>query len=158
MTDVEKNADVSSVGSNDLLGGIPRYGLQWSGPKSFVATPMRDGYWTPWHIAQAEIERMRAALVKIACPTQTRDLLWWQDEARRALGQEPDAIDGLLNEAADELAWLHRVHMGANPLSEGVPRITRLLKKIEASTGHATESPYPPPNDEAKRRCETASD
>lgn len=57
-----------------------------------------------------------------------------------------DVLVGLLNQAADELAWLHREYMYRSPLSEGVPRITRLLQKIEANTGHATESPYPPPN------------
>lgn len=42
--------------------GLTRYGLQWNGPTDFVATPMPDGYWTPWHLAQAEIDRLRAAL------------------------------------------------------------------------------------------------
>ena len=44
--------------------------------------------------ARDEIERLRAALMKISNQTQTRDLLWWQEEARRALGQEPDS-DGV---------------------------------------------------------------
>jgi hypothetical protein len=50
----------------------------------------------------------------------------------------------LLNEAADELAWLHRSYLYKSTLSEGVPRIVRLLQKIERRTGHATASPYPP--------------
>lgn len=54
-----------------------------------------------------------------------------------------DVIVGLLTEAADELAWLHREYTNKSPLSEGVPRITRLLRRIEAHTGHATVSPYP---------------
>ncbi len=54
-----------------------------------------------------------------------------------------DVTVGLLNEAADELAYLHREYMDMSPLSEGFPRITRLLQKIESHTGHATESPYP---------------
>ncbi len=51
----------------------------------------------------------------------------------------------LLNEAADELAYLHREWMmSMAPLSHGFARITRLLQKIEAHTGHVAESPYPP--------------
>ena len=49
----------------------------------------------------------------------------------------------LLNEAADELAWLHSAYMSKSPLSEGIPRIIRLLQKIESCTGHVTKSPYP---------------
>lgn len=49
----------------------------------------------------------------------------------------------LLNEAADELSWMHRAYMSRAPLSEGVPRVTRLLQKIEDLTGHAAVSPYP---------------
>ena len=61
----------------------------------------------------------------------------------------------LLNEAADELAWLHVAYMGKAPLSEGVPRIIRLLQKIEAYTGHATESPYPQAGTERLLKRET---
>ena len=57
-----------------------------------------------------------------------------------------DVTVGLLIEAADELAWLHREYLSRSPLSEGVPRITRLLQKIESHTGHVTASPYLPPN------------
>jgi hypothetical protein len=35
--------------------GLPRFGLQWNGPEEFVATPMPDGYWTPWHLADAAL-------------------------------------------------------------------------------------------------------
>lgn len=31
--------------------GLPRYGLRWDGPQQPLATPMDDGYWTPWHLA-----------------------------------------------------------------------------------------------------------
>lgn len=57
-----------------------------------------------------------------------------------------EGMKRLLAEAADELAWLHREYMAHVPYSEGVPRITRLLQKVEAHTGHVTESPYPPTN------------
>ena len=41
---------------------IVRYGLKWNGPKDWICTPMDDGYWTPWHIAAADIARLRTRL------------------------------------------------------------------------------------------------
>ena len=35
--------------------------------------------------AETDLERFRAALVEISCPSQTTDLLWWQERARAAL-------------------------------------------------------------------------
>ena len=39
---------------------------RWGFPNGVTnaAAPMRDGYWTPWHIAQAEIARLTAELEK----------------------------------------------------------------------------------------------
>jgi len=37
--------------------GLPRYGLRWNGPTEPVAVPMLDGYWTPWHLTDAEAQR-----------------------------------------------------------------------------------------------------
>lgn len=89
-----------------LVMPLARYGLQWNVPEMFVCAEMPDGYWTPWHIAQeelttarraaqywkdnhlagnAEIDRLRTALEKIASFTQDTNLLWWQEEARKAL-------------------------------------------------------------------------
>jgi hypothetical protein len=35
---------------------LVRYGIRWNGPTEPICEPMEDGYWTPWHIAQALIE------------------------------------------------------------------------------------------------------
>ncbi len=35
--------------------------------------------------AEAEVARMREALTEISCPTQSLNLLWWQERARDAL-------------------------------------------------------------------------
>lgn len=43
---------------------LTRYGIAWDGPRLPIGTPMPDGYWTPWHIAQAEITRLTSALVQ----------------------------------------------------------------------------------------------
>lgn len=32
---------------------LPRYGIRWNGPEEPLAVPMDDGYWTPWHLADA---------------------------------------------------------------------------------------------------------
>lgn len=49
--------------------GLPRYGLLWPPAGTFtgpLATPMADGYWTPWHLAEAERDAARAALRDVA--------------------------------------------------------------------------------------------
>lgn len=38
---------------------------------------------------RADNKRLREALVKISSPSQTKELLWWQIEARAALKGEP---------------------------------------------------------------------
>jgi hypothetical protein len=38
---------------------MPRYGIQWNGPKDPIATEMVDGYWTPWHLANDTIMKLR---------------------------------------------------------------------------------------------------
>ena len=32
---------------------LPRYGIRWNGPGLPLSVPMDDGYWTPWHLAEA---------------------------------------------------------------------------------------------------------
>ena len=44
--------------------GMRRYGLQWNGPASPLSTPMDAGYWTPWHLASAENECLRAQVAE----------------------------------------------------------------------------------------------
>lgn len=39
---------------------LVRYSVQWYGPAQPICSPMPDGYWTPWHVATAEIDDMRA--------------------------------------------------------------------------------------------------
>ncbi len=42
---------------------LVRYGIRWNGPREPIAdSTLPGGYWTPWHIAQAEISRLTAAL------------------------------------------------------------------------------------------------
>jgi len=38
---------------------LERFGIQWNGPKSTIATEMNDGYWTPWHIANDIIMKLQ---------------------------------------------------------------------------------------------------
>lgn len=44
--------------------GLPRYGLRWppAANQAPLAVPMDDGYWTPAHLAEAEVERLTQAL------------------------------------------------------------------------------------------------
>lgn len=50
--------DIDAIRAN---GGTPRYGLQWNGPQQPVPVGMSDGYWTPWHLAEAERDALLRA-------------------------------------------------------------------------------------------------
>ena len=39
--------------------GLPRYGISWNGEYMPITKPMDGGYWTPFHLAEAENERLR---------------------------------------------------------------------------------------------------
>lgn len=52
----------------------------------------------------------------------------------------------LINEAADELAFMHRLCMERYRMDEPIGRVVRLLYEIQKQTGHVTESPYPKPS------------
>lgn len=70
--------------------GLPRYGLRWNGPQQPLATPMDDGYWTPWHLADA---------LKARCEELLRllGLAWGTDDVS---AKDCRAIDAALAQAA----------------------------------------------------------
>lgn len=37
---------------------LPRFGIRWNGPKTPLAVPMDDGYWTPFHVAERLISEV----------------------------------------------------------------------------------------------------
>lgn len=39
--------------------GLPRYGLVHTNPKRPLSVPMADGYWVPWHLAEAALSALR---------------------------------------------------------------------------------------------------
>ena len=41
---------------------LVRYGVCWRGPTEPICKPMIDGFWTPWSVAQQEIERLQRML------------------------------------------------------------------------------------------------
>lgn len=49
-------------GLPENIAPMARFGIRWNGPQSPIAVPMDDGYWTPWHVASAEVERLRKDL------------------------------------------------------------------------------------------------
>jgi hypothetical protein len=42
-----------------LMETLQRYDLHWPNNTEFVCVPMPDGYWTPWHIADHEVTRLK---------------------------------------------------------------------------------------------------
>jgi hypothetical protein len=58
---------------------LPRYGVEWTGPKTPIAVPMPDGYWTPWHLVERKLETLRHE----------------RDEARAYAIRLQDAVDML---------------------------------------------------------------
>lgn len=42
---------------SEIKPELPRYGIRWNGPTEPVSVLMDDGYWTPWHLAQAQIQQ-----------------------------------------------------------------------------------------------------
>lgn len=43
----------------DVSKGLPRYGIRHNGPDNPIVMKMNDGYWTPWHIADALINQAK---------------------------------------------------------------------------------------------------
>jgi hypothetical protein len=39
---------------------LNRYGIRWTAPQTPISVPMDDGYWTPYHSAQARIDELEA--------------------------------------------------------------------------------------------------
>jgi len=72
------------------MSELQRYGLEWKSDTDFIATPMSDGYWTPWHIAQerltttqAENEALREGMRKVNATAERheREMYIAKDEA-----------------------------------------------------------------------------
>lgn len=43
------------MSSNELI----RYGIKWNGPENPITTEMTDGYWTPFHISNDVINKLK---------------------------------------------------------------------------------------------------
>jgi len=39
---------------------LERYGIEWTGPKTPIAVPMSDGYWTSYHLAHERIAELES--------------------------------------------------------------------------------------------------
>lgn len=47
------------------LYNAPRFGIRWNGPSWPLAVSMDDGYWTPWHLADARERALRARVAEL---------------------------------------------------------------------------------------------
>lgn len=39
---------------------LARYGIKWQGENMPICVPFPDGYWTPWHVAEAQVASLTA--------------------------------------------------------------------------------------------------
>lgn len=108
--------------SENASTGAPlqRYGLEWQGPELPVCVPMPDGYWTPWHVAQAEIERLQKY------KADTNDL-------REKLGDSPAArmvieLEMLRVQAREQQS----MRLAIQEFADSVARDARLLNEAIA--------------------------
>ena len=80
------------------MGELTRYGIRWNGPRQPIATPMADGYWTPWHLAndllQKTIPRPANFEIRAALYESLRDYFISEgcpdDQAKRDADQMSD--------------------------------------------------------------------
>jgi hypothetical protein len=78
---------------------LKRYGIEWTGPKTPIAVPMKDGHWTPWHLAQegiAELEKENADVYGMLDDIQNE-----RNELRAEVAELEKERDQILNSALD---------------------------------------------------------
>lgn len=46
--------------AGDEAVSLTRFGIHWNGPTQPLPVQKEDGYWTPAHLAEAEIDRLKA--------------------------------------------------------------------------------------------------
>lgn len=132
------------------MSELQRYGLQWNGPEEFVCTPMGDGYWTPWHVAD---QLLAARDATIAALTKERDLALlsaqqmkdaW-DAACHAVGvlqaeteRYKEAIHAMLGWLESDVDTGRAIEIGRHVLKpSSAPKAAREL--IEPPSGSLTE-------------------
>jgi len=82
--------------------GLPRYGVRWNGPTQPLSVPKDDGFWTPWHLAQAECEKLRAAVHRLCNMYEVDDYYEGRLREERLEDAVNWAIDAATQEAAHE--------------------------------------------------------
>jgi hypothetical protein len=79
---------------------LKRYGVIWVSDITPITSPMKDGYWTPWHLAQeriAELEKFKTehspllSYIAIECTTNLSEFKNWL--AKRELEQQAKGIE-----------------------------------------------------------------
>lgn len=91
------------------LPALERYGIEWRGPHMPIALPMPDGYWTPWHIAEAALKEREH---------ERRPIADWERQSMEFLAKK-------LHERGDELSedsasWLEKFAL-ESALPRGLP-------------------------------------
>lgn len=121
---------------------LVRYSVQWYGPAQPICSPMPDGYWTPWHVATAEIDDMRAERDRLR--TQLAEVIAraeraeanaanWEEQANDRVSDwdEVRAERDALRADAERMKWLadYMVEIEYEPTPEETVCIWLLMNK-----------------------------
>lgn len=75
-----------------------RYGVRWKSATEPLCVPMGDGYWTPWHLAQHEIDAIKAQKAELVAALELARESAWAYESEYG-GSDTDRIDAAIAKA-----------------------------------------------------------
>lgn len=90
---------------------LHRYGLTWNGERKPVPTLMDDGYWTPWHVAEAAVETVRETNRSLSDDLlkAQRTILDVHDALHPACGEGHDLVSEVKELRAEITRLRHRL-------------------------------------------------
>lgn len=118
--------------------GMPRYGLRWNGPSQPVSVPMADGYWTPWHLADAERDTLLQQLAErdAQIASMRAEVTPFIETHWMPVARQRDKLAGLLREVGD---WIDRTSFHGTDAVDLMQRIDAALDEVKP----CPESPHP---------------
>lgn len=94
-------------GKDEAMTTLERWGVSWKGQTGPVMVQIEDGYWTPWHIAQAAVNaailnwggvaknHQKKAIEEAKCALERAEHLAFELGDSLSANQMTDALKGL---------------------------------------------------------------